>query len=160
MTVLMDTSKTVGAELDILGSLPVAGGTLVIRVPGKVTGKQRPRFSRKNGRAYTPEQTTNMEAHVKQCAIQDVGQPCMVGALAVAIEVGVPIPVSWPKRKQTQAASGMLRPTAKPDLDNIIKLVCDALNEIVWRDDAQIVAQVATKHYALVPETVIRVRAA
>jgi Holliday junction resolvase RusA-like endonuclease len=140
-------------------TLVEAAGTLVIRVPGTMRGKQRPRFSRQTGRAHTPAQTVNMEAHVKQCAIQDVGQPCLTGPLSVSVEVGVAIPTSWSKRKQTEAASGAARPIGKPDLDNIVKLVADALNGIVWKDDAQIVANLATKHYALFPETIIRVRA-
>jgi Holliday junction resolvase RusA-like endonuclease len=157
---MVETAMSLDAELETLGPKNIPGATLVIRVPGVMRGKQRPRFSRKGGRTYTAEQTVTMEAHVRHCADQAVGNPCLTGPLAVAIEVGLPIPRSWSKRKQTEAASGMARPTGKPDLDNIIKLVCDALNGVVWNDDSQIVAQVATKHYALVPETVIRVRAA
>lgn len=155
---LVDTDRSVATELAMIGA-SMAAEELVIPVPGIMRGKQRPRFSRRSGRTYTPDQTVNLEAHVKQCAIQAVGHPCLSGPLYMSIDVGVTIPKSWSKRKQTEAANGTLRPTGKPDLDNIIKLVADALNGIVWGDDAQIVAQVATKHYAVFPETVIRVRA-
>jgi Holliday junction resolvase RusA-like endonuclease len=149
------------AELDMLGKVPPvsSGSTLIIHIPGVMRGKQRPRFSRQTGRAYTPEQTVNLEAHIKQCALAQVGQPRLVGALAVAMEIAVPVPASWPKRKRAEALSGMIRPTGKPDLDNCAKSL-DALNEIVWRDDAQIVAMVVTKHYADAAGTVLRVRAA
>ncbi|MBC9176790.1 RusA family crossover junction endodeoxyribonuclease [Pseudoroseomonas ludipueritiae] len=157
---MVETAMSLNAELEMLGPKPVPGATMVIRVPGVMRGKQRPRFNRRTGHAHTPDQTVTMEAHVRHCADQAVGNPCLQGPLAVTIEVGVPIPVSWSKRRQTEAASGVARPIGKPDLDNIVKLVCDALNGVVWRDDAQIVAQLATKHYALVPETIIRVRAA
>lgn len=148
----------VAAEIDTLGPQPVPGATMIIHIPGVMRGKQRPRFG--GGRAYTPAQTVNAEAHIRACALAQVGQPCLVGALAVAMEVAVAIPVSWPKRRRAQAMAGMIHPTGKPDLDNCAKIIADALNEIVWRDDAQIVVMVASKHYAEVPGTVLKVRAA
>ena len=38
--------------------------------------------------------------------------------------------------------------TVKPDLDNLIKSVQDALNGLVWRDDAQVVRCRSYKDYA------------
>ena len=35
--------------------------------------------------------------------------------------------------------SGALFPLKKPDLDNVMKIVCDALNGIAYKDDVQIV---------------------
>lgn len=42
---------------------------------------------------------------------------------------------------------GDIFPTKKPDMDNIGKLVCDALNDIVFEDDVQIVRLNARKIY-------------
>jgi Holliday junction resolvase RusA-like endonuclease len=39
------------------------------------------------------------------------------------------------------------RPTKKPDADNICKAVCDAMNGIVYKDDAQVVSLHFTKRY-------------
>ena len=49
------------------------------------------------------------------------------------------IPKSASKRKQMLMTSGALFPMKKPDLDNVMKIVCDALNGIAYKDDAQIV---------------------
>lgn len=49
-------------------------------------------------------------------------------------------------------------PDSKPDLDNMEKLVLDALNGIVWNDDAQITDVVKKKRYDVTPRTEIVVR--
>lgn len=49
------------------------------------------------------------------------------------------IPKSASKRKQMLMTSGALFPLKKPDLDNMMKIVCDALNGIAYKDDVQIV---------------------
>lgn len=38
-------------------------------------------------------------------------------------------------------------PMGKPDTTKLLRAVEDALTSIVWRDDAQVVYQVASKHY-------------
>lgn len=43
--------------------------------------------------------------------------------------------------------SGQLYPTKKPDWDNVGKIICDALNGIAYRDDAQIVFAAVSKSY-------------
>jgi Holliday junction resolvase RusA-like endonuclease len=43
--------------------------------------------------------------------------------------------------------AGLLLPTKKPDLDNVIKAVCDALNKFAYHDDSQIVAIECSKAF-------------
>ncbi|CZR99694.1 Endodeoxyribonuclease RusA [Clostridioides difficile] len=43
---------------------------------------------------------------------------------------------------------GLIRPSKKPDLDNIIKSVADSLNGIAYKDDSQIVEVVSKKYYS------------
>lgn len=46
------------------------------------------------------------------------------------------------------AAQGWLRCTVRPDLDNLVKLVLDALNGVAYADDSQIVRIHAFKKYS------------
>lgn len=48
------------------------------------------------------------------------------------------VPASWPKKLQEAARQGVIYHTAKPDKDNIEKLLVDALNGWAFMDDAQI----------------------
>jgi Holliday junction resolvase RusA-like endonuclease len=162
-SVFVDHTKTLNAEMDSfwpseaarIRSKPAA---LVIRVPGDIRGKGRPKFSRMNGgRAYTDAKTVSAENWVKACAVEQVGQPCLEGPLTLSMSITVAIPPSWSKRKQAEALAGLVRPTGKPDLDNTAKLVCDALNKLVWQDDSQIVGMSMSKQYGTEPGAMLEV---
>ena len=126
--------------------------------PRACIGKGRPRFSRRNGRAYTPASTAKAEDDLAAWIALQWRQPPLTGALRVAIVTESRPPASWSAKKRA-AAIGALRVT-KPDADNIGKLVGDALNGIVWADDAQIGDLSIVKIYGEQDKTTIIVRAA
>ena len=53
---------------------------------------------------------------------------------------------------------GIIRPTKKPDLDNIAKAVLDSLNGIAYKDDSQIVSMVVSKKYSNRPRVEITLK--
>ena len=119
-------------------------------VPGDPVGKGRPRMTRA-GHAFTPAKTRNSEAFVKLCATQAMaGRPLVADPVVMSLNIRCAIPHSWSQRKKAQALTGELRP-GRPDIDNIAKLVADALNGVVLVDDKQICALVAHKMYAREP---------
>jgi Holliday junction resolvase RusA-like endonuclease len=68
------------------------------------------------------------------------------GAVLIHVNFYMPIPASWPKYKK-EAAPGEFC-TTKPDVDNLVKGLLDALNGLLWVDDNRIVAMAAYKVYA------------
>lgn len=133
---------------------------IVISLPGIPRGKGRPRFVRATGRAYTPAETVNYEGALRmagKAAMRD--EPPLDGALAVTMIAEFPVPASWSQKKRAAAISGEVKPTGKPDADNLIKTL-DALNAVVWRDDAQIVNATIIKRYGGNPGVTITVGAA
>ena len=129
-----------------------------IVVLGIPVAKGRPRFSKATGHTYTPEKTRNFEAALKYAAEQVMGdRPPLDGPLRVQITVKLPIPASWAKKQQAAARSGALRPTKKPDFDNYTKTV-DALNQVVWLDDGQVVEAAVSKFYSDKPGMWVRVQ--
>ena len=130
---------------------------LTITIPGIARGKGRPRFG--NGRAYTDAATVNAEAWVKACAEPHRPAVPMEGPLAVRLDVAVGVPASWSAKKRGAALDGALRPTGKPDADNVAKLALDPLNGLLWRDDSQVVELTVVKAYAEAPGMVMTVRA-
>jgi len=125
-------------------------------VTGRPLAKGRVRFT-KTGHAFTPERTVGFEGKLALAAQQAMdGRPPVEGAVAVTLEVHLPIAVSWSKKKREEAMVGRLRPTGRPDLDNFAKML-DALNLVVWNDDAQIVELVVFKRYSLQPQLAITV---
>ena len=136
---------------------------IVFTVPGTPVGKGRPKFARrcKFVTTYTPEKTVNYENLVKIAASQSMGtRPPIDGAVDVELSLFVIPPASWSNKKRTQALAGGIRPTSKPDIDNVLKGIADACNGIVWLDDKQIVDCRISKRYAERTEAVVLVKVA
>jgi Holliday junction resolvase RusA-like endonuclease len=130
-----------------------------IIVAGSPLGKERVRFVKATGRAFTPERTVNYESRVALAGSEAMaGRSPMEGPLEVSIAAYVPIAQSWSKKRQAAALAGTERPTKKPDIDNLIKSLADGLNLVVWIDDSQIVQVTAAKHYSDRPRVEIRVK--
>lgn len=117
-------------------------------VPGEPVPKGRPRMFRgKDGGigSYTPDKTTAWEQTIKYHASQIVKAAGMAeGALAVEFDFRMPRPASVSEKKRAY-------PMVKPDLDNLDKAVMDALNKLVWADDAQVCCKGSLKRYVASP---------
>lgn len=119
---------------------------------GEPKGKGRPRFTQIGNytKTYTPQETVSYENLVKveyrnQCGnvIFDNGE-----MLDMRVFAYYTIPKSTSKKKQRLMKNGILRPTKKPDMDNIIKIIADSLNKIAYHDDSQIVDTMVRKYYS------------
>lgn len=126
--------------------------TLHIRINGEPRGKQRPRFT-KQGRTYTPKETRQYEQEIREAALKAAAilgyaKPPADCPVQVHITSHCAIPKSWSRKKREAAQQGKIRPTVKPDADNIGKIICDALNEIAYHDDKQVVELLVSKRYA------------
>ena len=127
---------------------------MFLTVVGEPVSKGRPRFGR--GKTYTPAKTIAAETFIQLCATQKGVLKMMNGPLRLTITFSMGIPKSWSAKKKAEAELGNIRPTGKPDIDNLIKLVGDALNGIAYKDDSQIVEIQAVKKYGK-PQTIIHI---
>lgn len=119
---------------------------------GEPAGKGRPKFSTKGPfpKAYTPEKTVNYETLVKleyrrQC--EDFHFPDGT-ALDLRIAAYYAIPKSANKKKRLLMLCHAIRPMKKPDNDNVVKIIQDALNLVAYHDDVQIVDCQLRKFYS------------
>ena len=138
------------------------GEVIAFIVPGAPVGKGRPKFARRGNFtvAYTPEKTASYENLVKIAAGQAMNWRAPInGAVAVTLAIYVTPPASWSQKKQRAALAGEVFPTSKPDIDNVVKGIFDACNDVVWRDDKQVVDVAISKRYAAKAEAVVQVRA-
>ena len=130
-------------------------------IPGPPQGKARPKVVRiKTGASvtYTPDKTVRYEeltrlryqAAARGFKFSDDAQ------VAVQITARYPIPKSKSKKAKAAMRAGQIKPTKKPDCDNIIKIICDALNGVAYRDDAQVILTQAAKEYSDEPRTDVR----
>ena len=125
-------------------------------VRGDPFGKQRPRHT-KGGHTYTPNETREHEqliawAYRLQCRGFRFPPKTYIDIRVLAY---LKIPKSATKAERAKMISGEIRPTVKPDWDNIGKLVADALNGIAYDDDKCIVDAMVRKFYSTDPRTVV-----
>ena len=104
-------------------------------------------FARSGGNGkvrFTPKRQRDFMALVQLAAHTAMnGQPPIDGPIELCIRAVYRVPSSWSKKR---AAEARWR-TSRPDVDNLAKLICDALNEIVFGDDAQVATLIVQKMY-------------
>ena len=131
---------------------------IMFTVPGEPKGKGRPRLGR-SGHAYTPHDTAVYENLVKVCFKEKYPKHVPLdpdAEVRAEIKVFYSIPKSASKKKRNDMLMGFTRPKKKPDCDNIAKIICDALNGIVYHDDSQVVDLEIRKYYSDEPKVKIR----
>jgi Holliday junction resolvase RusA-like endonuclease len=106
---------------------------------------------------YPDPETEAFEKTLAQAASLTMGRRApSIRPLCVLVIAGREIPKSWSAKDRQAALDGRILPTPKPDADNHFKIV-DALNGIVWKDDAQAVDIRTIKKYAAAPYLAIQV---
>jgi Holliday junction resolvase RusA-like endonuclease len=125
-------------------------------VPGEPKGKARPRMSTKTGRTYTPGPTIQYENWVKQCFMLCDSKAILEGQITAEIDCYYSIPKSATKGKKLAMKHNIVRPTKKPDIDNVAKAILDSLNTMAYKDDSQIVECVIRKWYGEEPRVEVK----
>ena len=130
---------------------------MTLIIPGKPMGKQRPRVL-KSGITYTPQRTVNYETLVKEifateCKLKKPSEK----PIRLEIRAYFQMPQSISKKKREEMLKGKIRPTQKPDVDNIVKIIADALNGLAYLDDKQIISCNVEKYYSDTPRVEINI---
>lgn len=127
-------------------------------IQGEPVAQGRPRAGKINrGRLhgqtvlYDPEKSKDYKHYLKFAASQQAPEKPLEGPLQLVVHIYRSIPKSFSKKKKAEAEAGELRPTTKPDADNYLKGISDALNKIIWQDDSQIVSATVEKWYSQQP---------
>lgn len=128
----------------------------IIIVNGQPKGKARPRFSTKNCiRAYTDKGTKDYENLVKKEYLKKYNN-CMYGkAIRMQVNAFFRIPISTSKKNRELMELEKTYCIKKPDVDNIIKIIADALNNVAYIDDSQICEVTCVKKYSKNPRVEI-----
>lgn len=127
-------------------------------VPGKIRGKARPKVNTYTLKAYTPQETKDYEQLIQQYFIVKYPKYIPIeGRVLVKICACFPIPKNTSKKNIDLMLENRISPTKKPDIDNVVKIVLDALNKIAFKDDNQITKLYVEKIYGLEEKIVIRI---
>lgn len=119
-------------------------------VYGEPVAQGRPRLAVIAGRAmaYDPKKSRDYKDYVKLAAADKAPSKLFEGPLVLVVKVYRPMPKAFSKKKAAEAEAGLIRPITKPDTDNYLKGIKDALNKVIWVDDSQIVDEYVSKWYS------------
>ena len=134
---------------------------ICFEIPGKPQGKARARtfYNSKLGKmpSITPENTVLYENLIKHCYLETKCEPFLDKVpLEVEITACFPIPKSATKKDRERIKLMEYYPTKKPDADNIAKVVCDALNGLAYKDDAQVIDLTVHKRFGD-PKVIVKI---
>jgi Holliday junction resolvase RusA-like endonuclease len=119
---------------------------LTFSIAGEPIPKARPRFASHRGRitVRTPEKSNSYHKQAQTAAWLEMrGRQKFSGPVAVEARFVFRPPPSWPERRRAEAFG---RPhVQRPDLDNLVKQILDAMNAVVFGDDATVTEIKATK---------------
>ena len=112
------------------------------------TPKARPRSAVIHGRVhtYTPKKTRNAEAMIKamiRTQVMELG----------ACEDGVPLRLeaTFYRERPKHLPKRVTMPVSRPDYDNYAKLLTDALEKFVYKNDSQICTALIKKRFGSPP---------
>lgn len=125
-------------------------------IDGEPVGKARPRMNTRTGKAYTPDKTRIYEDYTKLLYRSQV-KHYFEGYVRLTIKAFYGIAKSDSRKVKEQKNNNILRPSKKPDIDNVIKLIADSLNDIAYKDDTQIVEMQAMKFYSDKPRVEVTI---
>ena len=132
---------------------------IYFEVPGEPVAQGRPKFTRigNHVRAYDPEKSRLYKSLVRDAAAKVMPETPLECAVSLMVMAYRSIPRSWSKKKQESARRGEIMPTTKPDIDNVVKAIKDALTGVIWRDDSKVVSLFAEKSYSVKPRIWVQI---
>lgn len=121
----------------------------------------RPKFSaRPFPHEYDPPKVKKYKVELHRLAVKAMSEQKMKpleGSIAVTITFYRAIQKSVSKAEHERRVNGQTLPNVKPDVDNYVKSLLDALNGAVWSDDAMITDLSAKKRYSEKPHIELEV---
>jgi Holliday junction resolvase RusA-like endonuclease len=129
-------------------------------VYGEPVAQGRPRFSTQRGftKAYDPAKSKDFKHYVKLVALEHRPQQLLSGPIMMDVKIYKSTLKSFSKNKTALAEEGEIRPVTKPDVDNYVKGVKDALKSVIWKDDSQVVDLHISKWYSENPRIEIKIK--
>jgi Holliday junction resolvase RusA-like endonuclease len=124
------------------------------------TPQGRARHAVINGKAmtYKSKRQKDNERELELAMLKFKPQEHATRAIEIFVTAYMPIPSSAPKNERGAMLGEYVPHIKKPDLDNMLKNILDAMTRLgFWCDDSQVARIVAEKRYSACPRWEVRV---
>jgi Holliday junction resolvase RusA-like endonuclease len=132
----------------------------VFTVLGEVKAQGRPRFARmgKFVKTYDPKESRENKSNIRAQVVAQ--HPVMIDRdtpILCHVQAYLPRPKSHYGKRGLKDSAPMMH-ISRPDSDNIMKAIKDALSGVCWHDDCQVCDERIIKLYGEVPKTIITIK--
>ena len=125
---------------------------------GEPVAQQRPKFNSYTKKAHDPIKSKNYKLFVgHEAKLQHQG-PLIDCPIRVEIDVYRKNNKGTSKKEIARREKKLSMPTVKPDIDNYVKGIKDALNGVIWVDDNLVIELEAKKYYSVNPRIEVRIK--
>ncbi len=124
--------------------------------PCRPRGQGRPRFAGKVAYKSSEDRAYEQGIRMAYVAVYPGHHP-ISGPFGITITAVYPIPKNESKRRRTQMIEGNVLPICRPDVDNILKAVLDALNGTAYTDDKNATESAIKKVYGVTPGLLVTI---
>ncbi len=108
---------------------------------------------------YDPPKTAKFKKQLRALAKEMYHDAPLEGEIYLKVAFYRKVQKSVSKKEHDRRVSGVHRPIVKPDISNCLKAFEDALNDVLWKDDAMIVHEEIDKYYSDEPRIEVEVYA-
>lgn len=120
----------------------------IFEINERAIGKQRPCYSSKTRRMYTPEATRSFEEKVKWSFMCKYNISMRLSEKPFKAKItAIFKPADSLSKKKKEELIRKVDYTHKPDADNVAKIILDSLNGLAYKDDSQVTALLVFKDY-------------
>lgn len=122
--------------------------------------QERPRATGRGKfiRMYDPPKTAKFKKQLRALAAETYHDAPLEGEIYLKVAFYRKVQKNVSKKEHDRRVSGARRPIVKPDLSNYLKSFEDALNGVLWADDAMIVHEEIDKYYSDEPRIEVEIR--
>lgn len=123
-------------------------------IKGNPKPKQSVRFT-KTGHKYQPKELIQEEKNIRSQIIEQLPKnfELLKNGIELSIVFYFPPLKTFNKKIMNDIENGKIIPkTTKPDLDNLEKMILDAMQGVVYLNDSQIYCKASQKYYSLTPQ--------
>jgi len=130
---------------------------IILEIHHEPVAQKQTRFHARHGRCFGVDPSKNDKEMIQWQIRPYAPEKPLEGPLSVDLMFHMPIPKSESKARRSQMINGKILPIKRPDLDNMGYFITNAMKEIIYEDDSQIVDLNMHKRYHEQPKIIVKI---
>lgn len=131
----------------------------IFEIIGKPVPQIQTRFRKCGNKIFTWDPSKANKEYIQIQSRPYAPSTPLLGPIQLDLTFYLPVPKSTTITKTRQMLNGIIHHTKTPDIDNLSYIVTNALKDIFYHDDSQVIDLYLHKRYGETPKTVVKITA-